>query len=90
MPALRQALTGGARLALETGGQNFINAPTAFDLEPMHTTQYEIGFEQQFTDRASFDITGFYRDVKGQIQLRNQAVSPFARCFRRLQLLAKR
>ena len=35
MPALRQALTGGARLALETGGQNFINALTAFDLEPM-------------------------------------------------------
>jgi outer membrane receptor for ferrienterochelin and colicin len=78
MPALRQALTGGARLALETGGQNFINAPTAFNLEPMHTTQYEIGFEQQFTDRASFDITGFYRDIKGQIQLRNQAVSPLS------------
>jgi len=75
MPALRSSLTGGARLAVETGGQNFINAPTAFNLEPMHTTQYEVGFERQFTESASFDITGFYRDVKGQLQLRNQDVS---------------
>ncbi|MDE0962934.1 MAG: carboxypeptidase-like regulatory domain-containing protein [Candidatus Latescibacteria bacterium] len=76
MPALRSSLTGGARLALETGGQNFISAPTAFNLEPMMTTQYEIGLERQFTDLASFDITGFYRDVRGQMQLRNQDLSP--------------
>ena len=75
MPAMRSMFAGGARLALELGGQNFISAPTAFDIEPVRTTQYEIGFERQFTAAASFDITGFYRDVKGQLHLQRQDVS---------------
>ena len=75
MPAMRSMFAGGARLALELGGQNFISAPTAFDIEPIRTTQYEIGFERQFTAAASFDITGFYRDVKGQLQLQKQDIS---------------
>ena len=78
MPALRSSFTGGARLALELGGQNLINNPSAFDLEPMRTTQYEIGFEQQFSEVASFDITGFYRDVKGQIQMARQDIASTA------------
>ena len=78
MPAMRSMFAGGARLALELGGQNFISSPTAFDIEPVRTTQYEIGFERQFTDVASFDITGFYRDVKGQLQLQRQNVSTAA------------
>ena len=78
MPALRDMFTGGARLAVEMGGQNYIRFPTAFDIEPIRTTQYEIGFERQFTDAASFDITGFYRDVKGQLQIRKQDLSPAA------------
>ena len=68
----------GARLALELGGQNYIRYPTAYDIEPMRTTQYEIGFERQFSEFASFDVTGFYRDIKGQIQLRKQQVSASA------------
>ena len=72
MPKLSDMFTGGGRLSLELGGQNFIPLPSAFDIEPIRTTQYEIGFERQFTDFASFDITGFYRDVKGQVQLRQQ------------------
>ena len=75
MPAMRSMFAGGARLALELGGQNFISVPTAFDIEPVRTTQYEIGFERQFTSAASFDITGFYRDVKGQLHLQRQDVS---------------
>ena len=78
MPAMRSMFAGGARLALELGGQNYIRYPTAYDIEPMRTTQYEIGFERQFTDFASFDITGFYRDVKGQMQLRKQQLSASA------------
>ena len=78
MPALRSSFTGGARLALELGGQNFINSPSAFDIEPMRTTQYELGFEKQFSEVASFDITGFYRDVKGQIQVARQDISSTA------------
>ena len=78
MPAMRTMFTGGARLALELGGQNFIPTPTAFDIEPIRTTQYEIGFERQFTAVASFDITGFYRDVKGQLHLQRQDISAAA------------
>jgi hypothetical protein len=78
MPALRSSFTGGARLALELGGQNLINNPSAFDLEPMRTTQYELGFEKQFSEVASFDITGFYRDVKGQIQMARQNLNSTA------------
>ena len=78
MPAMRSMFAGGARLALELGGQNYIRYPTAYDIEPMRTTQYEIGFERQFTQFASFDVTGFYRDVKGQVQLRKQQLSASA------------
>lgn len=75
MPRMRDMFTGGARLAVELGGQNFIITPTAFDVEPVRTTQYELGFERQFADFASFDVTSFYRDIKGQIQIRRQEVS---------------
>ena len=75
MPAMRSMYAGGARLALELGGQNYIRYPTAYDIEPMRTTQYEIGFERQFSEFASFDVTGFYRDIKGQIQLRKQQLT---------------
>ena len=78
MPAMRSMYAGGARLALELGGQNYIRYPTAYDIEPMRTTQYEIGFERQFSEFASFDVTGFYRDIKGQIQLRKQQLSASA------------
>ncbi|MGC8653899.1 MAG: TonB-dependent receptor [Candidatus Kryptoniota bacterium] len=43
--------------------------PLAFDVAPVRTTQYEMGFSQQFTDFAAFDVTGFYKDVKGQLQV---------------------
>ena len=75
MPRMRDMFTGGARLAVELGGQNFILTPTAFAVEPVRTTQYEIGFERQFADFASFDVTSFYRDIKGQLQIRRQNVS---------------
>ena len=78
MPAMRDMFTGGAQLSQELGGQNYNPQPTAFDIEPMRTTQYEIGFDRQFNDVASFDITGFYRDVKGQIQIARQDVASTA------------
>jgi hypothetical protein len=35
-----------------------------------------VGFTQQISDFAVFDITGFYKDVKGQIQIVRQETSP--------------
>ena len=42
--------------------------PIAYNPSPIRTTQYEIGFSHQFTDFAAFDITAFYKDIKGQLQ----------------------
>ncbi len=75
MPKLRDMFTGGAALALEVGGGNYIPFPTAFDVKPIRTTQYEIGLGHQFAKTASFDLSGFYRDVKGQLQVRRQEVT---------------
>ncbi len=41
--------------------------PIGLDLRPTRTTQYEIGFTQQIGEFASFDVTGYYKDIKDQI-----------------------
>ncbi|MEE9168100.1 MAG: TonB-dependent receptor [Candidatus Neomarinimicrobiota bacterium] len=51
-------------------GYYFIN-PVGYDLKPERSTQYEVGFSHQFTDFAAFDLTAFYKDIKGQIQFDN-------------------
>jgi hypothetical protein len=48
------------------GGFAFMNPP-GFGLDPQRTTQYEIGFNHQFAENASFDITAFYKDIQGWI-----------------------
>lgn len=50
-------------------GGLFINTPVGFNIRPTRTTQYEIGFTQQVGDFASFDITGYYKDIKDQVVL---------------------
>jgi hypothetical protein len=40
-------------------------------LEPVKTTSYEVGFEQQIGMNASLDITAFYKEVLDQISVRN-------------------
>lgn len=67
-PSLNDIYLGSSELALFVSGRNFITTPVGFGLDPERTTQYELGFSQQITDFASFDITGFYKDIKGQIQ----------------------
>ncbi len=47
-----------------TGGFFYLN-PIGFAMDPMRTTQYEIGFRQQLGEVAAIDITGFYKNVKG-------------------------
>lgn len=44
-----------------------ITAPVGFDVRPTRTTQYEVGFTQQIGEFASFDITGFYKDILDQV-----------------------
>jgi len=66
-PSLDVAYRGGHQSAQQLiGGFAFLN-PIAYNPQPIRTTQYEIGFSQQFAEFAAFDITAFYKDIKGQL-----------------------
>lgn len=78
MPDMSYVYEDRASLATSFGGQNFISNPFAWDLEPIKSTQYEIGFANQFTDFSSFDITAFYRKTEGQLEIQLQEVDPTA------------
>lgn len=48
-------------LPTQSGVQGVYGNP---DLEPQKTVMYEIGLQQQLTNNLSFDVTGFYRDIR--------------------------
>lgn len=56
-------------------GGLFIGSPVGFNVRPTRTTQYELGFTQQIGSFASFDITGYYRDIKDQVILDLQSTA---------------
>lgn len=64
---LRDAYQGYYATAENLRGGFNIPAPVGFNIRPTRTTQYEVGFTQQIGDFASFDITGYYKDVLDQI-----------------------
>lgn len=59
---------GIAQVAGNIKGGFFNAGPNGWGLKPTRTTQYEMGFTQQFSDVASFDVTAFYKDIQDQIQ----------------------
>ena len=68
-PSLDQAYRGVYQATRQIQASNlFGNQVLAYNPNPVRTTQYEIGFSQQFADFAAFDITAFYKDIKGQLQ----------------------
>jgi outer membrane receptor protein involved in Fe transport len=71
-PSLNQLYIGRGSQGVNWSGGNFIPSPVGFDLDPERTTSYEVGFTQQFSDVAAFDISAYYRDIKGQIQVIRQ------------------
>ncbi|MDP1677360.1 MAG: TonB-dependent receptor [Bacteroidota bacterium] len=48
------------------GGFFVANVP-GYNLKPERSTLYEIGFQQQLSDVASFDLTTYYKDIRDQI-----------------------
>jgi outer membrane receptor protein involved in Fe transport len=48
------------------------------NLEPEKTTAYEIGFSQQMGENVSLDLSTFYKDISGLVQVYNQAAQPKA------------
>jgi hypothetical protein len=67
-PSLDVAYRGVYQAAQILTASNLFFNPIAFNPSPIRTTQYEIGFSQQITDFAAFDLTTFYKDIKGQMQ----------------------
>lgn len=70
LPELETMYAGVQRYNYEyiAAGISFLD-PTGYGLDPIRTTSYEIGFRQQMGPVAAMDIAGFYRNVKGQVQV---------------------
>lgn len=66
-PKLDQIYNNMRWLDMVFQGGNFFTTTPGFGLDPMITTQYEVGFNQQFAEAASFDITVFYKDIQDWI-----------------------
>jgi len=72
MPDLGNAYEGRAAIGGILSGGNFQPFPFAWDLDPIETTQYEIGFGYQFSEFAAFDVTAYYRRTDGQLTIKRQ------------------
>lgn len=73
---LQDALLGYHSMAWEWNGGFHIGRPNGNNIRPTRTTQYELGFTQQLTDFMSFDITGYYKDIKGNVIFERQDTQP--------------
>ena len=67
MPELDLPYASTRYMHLVWGGQNYTPDPMGFDLDPIETTQYEIGLSFQFLDDAALDVTAFAKNTTGQI-----------------------
>ncbi len=74
MPSLNQLYVGNTTLSRTvseiTRGNAFLT-PVGLLMKPERTTQYEMGFRQSLTDNFAFTISGFYKDLKDQLQVRS-------------------
>jgi outer membrane receptor protein involved in Fe transport len=62
--------------------QNQLNTYGNADLEAEETISYEVGFDHQFTNDIKVGVTGFYKDIRNQINL--STFGPEAAPFRKL------
>jgi len=67
MPELRRPWAATRYMHLVWGGQNYTPDPMGFDLDPIETTQYEVGLSYQFIADAALDMTAFAKNTTGQI-----------------------
>jgi len=69
MPELDLPYAATRYMHLIWGGQNYTPDPMGFDLDPVLTTQYEVGVSYQFLPDAAIDVTAFAKNTTGQIVL---------------------
>ncbi|MDR3610945.1 MAG: TonB-dependent receptor [Ignavibacteriaceae bacterium] len=72
---LRDVYQGLYATHINIKGGLFISNPVGFNIRPTRTTQYEIGFTQQIANFASFDVTGYYKDIQDQIVVALQQIT---------------
>ena len=72
---LRDVYQGEYATAFNLRGGLYITNPVGFNVRPTRTTQYEIGFTQQISDFASFDVTGYYKDIIDQVVVQLQTTA---------------
>jgi len=79
MPSLNNSYFSNYTLARQIvrQGYYFID-PVGFGLDPLKTTSYEVGLRQQIAVNAAFDITAFYKNIRGLVQIINQKIEPTA------------
>ena len=65
MPELTRPYRSTRYMHLVWGGQNYTPDPMGFDLDPIETTQYELGLSYEFADDAAVDITAFAKNTIG-------------------------
>ena len=76
MPELGRPYASTRYMHLVWGGQNYTPDPMGFDLDPIETTQYEIGLSYQFVNDAALDVTAFAKNTTGQLVItKNRDVS---------------
>jgi hypothetical protein len=74
-PELSDIYRGYLNAAWRINSGYFFGASSGQNVRPTRTTQYEIGFSQELTSFLSFDITGYYKDIKDQVVYIYQSVA---------------
>ncbi len=76
MPELDLPYSSTRYMNFVWSGLNYAPDPMGFDLDPIETTQYEVGMSYQFSPSAAVDITAFAKNTTGQIVIgKNEAVA---------------
>jgi len=82
MPELSQPYRSTRYMHLVWGGQNYTPDPMGFDLDPIETTQYELGLSYEFTDNVALDVTAFAKNTVGQLEIgKNRETDPQAQGY---------
>jgi hypothetical protein len=74
MPALNLLFAGNATLSRTVSATSRGNAyltPIGYLMTPERSTQYEMGIRQGLTENFAFTLSGFYKDMRDQVQIRS-------------------
>lgn len=70
MPEYNNLYTSSFTLARQIVRQGYyFLSPVGFGLDPIRTTNYELGWRQQIAENAALEVTAFYKNIKGLIQV---------------------